>query len=77
MDFVPFFYAKKSEGADNNLRRLRNDKYILNRFDIKTEYRFRPSEVLRHFDRAKFSVISTERSEWRNLSMKQNINPLP
>ena len=25
---LPLFYAKKSEGADNSLRRLKNDKHI-------------------------------------------------
>ena len=64
MDFVPFFYAKKSEGVDNNLRRLRNDKYILNRFDIKTEYRFRPNELLCHFDRAKRVEKSIDETEY-------------
>ena len=26
---LPLFYAKKSEDADNNLRRPKNDKYII------------------------------------------------
>ena len=40
--YSPFFYAKKSDGADNNLRRLRNEN-IYNGSDTKirndeTEY---------------------------------------
>ena len=33
---LPLFYAKKSEGADNNLRRPKSDKHICIGSDITT-----------------------------------------
>ena len=73
---APFFRAKKSDGADNSLRRLTNDIIY-----FRIWYNDPVERFLHSLRSVEMTVLLSLRVkpkvETRNPKMKQSINPLP